>query len=81
MTPASIAHRLDASAPRRESCPAGCTLPDMIRCWLGLERRLRADLMAATVSGSPDAEVVRGDLRVAEERTDHLLALVLGWAA
>jgi hypothetical protein len=81
MTPTSIAYRLDAFAPAQHSCPAGCTLPDMIRCWRGLERRLRADLMTATMSGSPDAEVVRGDLRVAEERIDTLLARALGWAA
>ena len=68
-------------APVHEHCPANCTIPDMIRCWLELERRLRTDLMAAAVSRSPDAEVLRADLRAAEAQSDRLLALALGWAA
>jgi hypothetical protein len=69
------------SANLHEHCPASCALPDMIQCWIGLERRLRADLIAATVSRSPDAEMLRADLRAAEDQSDRLLALALGWAA
>jgi hypothetical protein len=64
-----------------EHCPADCDLADAALCWLRHEREVRADLMAAKTSNSPDAEVLASDLRVAEERTDHLLAIVLGWAA
>jgi hypothetical protein len=64
-----------------EHCPAGCDLADATRCWLHHEREIRADLMAARASNSPDAEVLVSDLRAAEERTDRLLILALGWVA
>ena len=81
MTSASSAHRPETSAPVDVHCPAGCTLPDMIRCWLRHEREVRADLLVVRTSNSPDAEVLASDLRAAEKRTDRLLALALGWAA
>jgi hypothetical protein len=81
MTSTSIAHWSETFAPMQWHCPASCTLSDMVRCWRDLERRLRVDLVAATVSRSPDAEVLRADLRAAERHIDALLAVALGWAA
>jgi hypothetical protein len=55
-------------------CPAGCDLASAVLCWLHHERQLRADLAAAVAAGSPDAEVVRADLRAVELRIDALIA-------
>ena len=66
-------------APVADERPAGCTLSETIACWVRRRRELLADLAGA--SGSPDAEVLRADLRAAEEQSDYLLALALGWAA
>ena len=81
MTSASIAHRPETSAPVGVHYPAGCDLADAARCWLRHERQLRADATTATVSRSPDAEVLRADLRAAERHIDALLTIALGWAA
>jgi hypothetical protein len=64
-----------------DRCPAGCDLADAARCWLGHERAIRADLMVARESNSPDAEVLASDLRAAEKRVDCLLASAFGRAA
>jgi hypothetical protein len=55
------------------TCPAGCDLPDMIRCWSRHLRELRADLDAAR--GYPDEEVLVVDLRNAEAHVAGLLAI------
>jgi hypothetical protein len=81
MTSESIAHRSETLAPAQLHCPASCSLPDMVQCWRDLERQLRVDLMAATMSRSPDAEVLRADVRAVERRIGALLAVAFGWAA
>ena len=54
--------------------PAGCALPDMIRCWSRSVRELRADL--ETAHGHPDEEVLVSDLRAAETHLAGLVAIV-----
>ena len=54
--------------------PAGCALPDMIRCWSRYLRELRTDLK--TARGHPDEEVLVVDLRNAEAHLAGLLAIV-----
>jgi hypothetical protein len=58
--------------PAFDECPANCTLPDMILCWLRRSRELRADLVAA--HGCADAEVLVADLAAAERQIDALIA-------
>jgi hypothetical protein len=58
------------------TCPAGCDLPRIIRCWSRYLRELRADLAAAR--GHPDEEVLVYDLRDAEAQLARLLAIVRG---
>lgn len=81
MPTVSQPYTMPLPVPSHDVCPAGCTLSEMLQCWLRYEREIRADLLAATASGSPDAEVLASDLRSAEEHTDRLLALARGHAA
>ena len=71
----SVRPELDSLATY-ESCPAGCDFTTRLRCWQRLARELLADLSSATASGSPDAEVVRADLRAAQRQIALLTDLV-----
>ena len=68
----TIAYAASIPAPVRDRCSAGCTLAEMLACWLREARRLRADLMAA--GDGADAEVLRADLAAAERTIDRLIA-------
>lgn len=57
--------------PSDLTCSAGCDARQALACTLREERRLRADIKLAT--GSPDAEVLAGDLRTIERRVDAIL--------
>jgi hypothetical protein len=54
-------------------CPICTDLRAEIKCWLALERQLRADL--ATCNRADDAEVLAADLRRAGLQIDGLIEL------
>ncbi len=65
----------DRSTPKPTilRCSVCPDLPSEIRCWLRLERELRADL--AICNRDDDAEVLAADLRNAERQVDGLIRI------
>lgn len=67
-------HQIEApSALAVIRCPTCPDLSSEIKCWLRLERELRADLAVCTRDG--DAEILTQDLAAAGRRVDALIAI------
>lgn len=73
----AIIHHTNEQVPFIPICSANCGIVSALHCHIGEWRRLRDDLSVAQRAKSPDAEVLRGDVRAIEARINHLFALSL----